>query len=423
MKIVMFTNTYTPHVGGVAKSVTALTEDLRELGHSVMVVAPTFPDTEVDFNATDNIIRVPAWQNFNGSDFSVRLPIPFALTAALDEFAPDLVHSHHPFLLGDTAIRMARRYMVPLVFTHHTRYERYTHYVPVDSERMRAFASQLATEYANLCSGVIAPSESMRTLLQERGVSSAITVVPTGVDTTSFARNDPQYWRRKLGLAPDTPLIGHVGRLAEEKNLDYLGRAIASVLKRSPECHAAIAGDGPSRKTLQQYFAANNLDDRVSFCGMLQGQELVDFYAGLDRFLFASTSETQGMVLAEAMAAGTPVVALDAPGAREVVNSDNGRLLETDCGVIDFADAVLAELEDRAHNDAKRRAAKTTAESFSRRVCAETMLGFYRQRIERFQHERNDSLPEVLEPVVGAIKTEWELIGEKTAALIGSLQN
>ncbi|MEQ8954803.1 MAG: glycosyltransferase, partial [Gammaproteobacteria bacterium] len=299
MKIAMFTNTYKPHVGGVAKSVDALAGTLREMGHSVMVVAPTFPDTEVDFNPESGVVRVPALQNFNGSDFSVRLPAPFALTSVLDEFQPELIHSHHPFLLGDTAIRMARRYSVPLVFTHHTRYEHYTHYVSLESKAMRTFASQLAVEYANLCDGVIVPSESMQELLLDRGIKVPISVVPTGVDVQSFAQNDATAWRKRLQLPDKVQLIGHLGRLAEEKNLEYLGHSVALVLENYPEAHFAIAGDGAYREQLRNYFDSKNLAERVSFCGVLQGQELVDFYAGLDLFLFASVSETQGMVLAE----------------------------------------------------------------------------------------------------------------------------
>ncbi len=420
MKIAMFTNTYRPHVGGVAKSVHALTGELRDMGHSVMVVAPTFPDTKVDFNPEHGVVRVPALQNFNGSDFSVRLPAPFALTSVLDEFQPDLIHSHHPFLLGDTAIRIARRYSVPLIFTYHTRYEHYTHYVSLDSHAMRTFATQLATEYSNLCDGVVVPSESMQSLLQEQGVNVSTRVIPTGVDTQASVQHDATAWRKKLGLSATDFLIGHVGRLAEEKNLQYLGRSVASVLEKNPDAHFAIAGDGADKEALEQFFASRELSDRVSFCGVLQGQELVDFYASQDLFLFSSVSETQGMVLAEAMAAGTPVIALDAPGAREVVNTHNGRLLPTDASEQEFADAVIEELAQINESD-KPKAALETARRFSQRNCAKSMLDFYQDRLERFEQERNDGMPDALEPVVNAIKTEWELVGQKADALIRTL--
>src|SRR5690606_28775178 len=121
------------------------------------------------------------------SEFSLRLPVPVALSSVFEEFAPDVVHAHHPFLLGDTALRVAALHGVPLVFTHHTMYEQYTHYSPVDSEAVKQFAIRLPTEYANLCDHVIAPSRSVEGLLRERGVTSPMTAVPTGIDPARFA--------------------------------------------------------------------------------------------------------------------------------------------------------------------------------------------------------------------------------------------
>jgi len=146
MNILMVTNTFTPHVGGVARSVQSYCDAFRQLGHKVLVIAPHFegaPEHEPD------VLRFPAIEHFHGSDFSVPLPAPVGLQSRLDDFAPDIVHSHHPFLLGDTALRAAAKRQLPMVFTHHTMYERYTHYLPIDSERVRRFAIELAVGYCN----------------------------------------------------------------------------------------------------------------------------------------------------------------------------------------------------------------------------------------------------------------------------------
>ena len=169
MNIAMFTNTYLPHVGGVANSVRRLTEDCRERGHHVCVVAPEFPDMP---DEEKEIIRVPAIQNFNGSDFSVSLPAPFLLSETLDEFKPEIIHTHHPYLLGDTALRVSANRDLPLVLTYHTMYERYTHYVPGDSPRFKRFVIELASGFANLCDHVIAPSESIAQILKERNIKN-----------------------------------------------------------------------------------------------------------------------------------------------------------------------------------------------------------------------------------------------------------
>ena len=232
LNILMFTNTYRPIVGGVSESVQRLKGRLQAEGHRVLVVAPKLqgqPRHEPD------VIRVAAVQHFNGSDFSLPVPIPGQLYEAIEAFEPDIVHSHHPFLLGDTAARAAETYGLPLVFTHHTLYEHYTHYVPGDSPRMQRFAVALSTEYTHLCDAVIAPSESTRSLLFRRGANSAVYVVPSGVDTRRFANGDGRALRRRMGIPESAYLVGHVGRLAQEKNLPFLARAVADWLAGHPE--------------------------------------------------------------------------------------------------------------------------------------------------------------------------------------------
>ena len=142
MKIAMFTNTYLPHVGGVARSVKTLEDGCRARGHRVKVIAPDFDGAE----KSPDVLRVPAIQHFNGSDFCVRLPVPNIIREFVEEFKPDIIHSHHPFLLGDAALREARKLHVPILFTHHTLYERYTHYMPLDSPALKRVAIQMATE-------------------------------------------------------------------------------------------------------------------------------------------------------------------------------------------------------------------------------------------------------------------------------------
>ena len=183
MKIALFTNTYLPHVGGVARSVKTLEDACRQRGHEVRIVAPEFEGSE----PAPDVLRVPAIQHFNGSDFSVRLPMPNVIRDFMEKFRPDVIHSQHPFLLGDAALREARKMHVPIVFTHHTLYERYTHYVPLDSPALKRVAIQLATEYANLCDQIVAPSASIESLLRDRGVRTPIDAIPTGIDTAFFA--------------------------------------------------------------------------------------------------------------------------------------------------------------------------------------------------------------------------------------------
>lgn len=375
MNIVMMTNTFTPHVGGVANSVAGFTQGYRARGHRVLVVAPVFPEMPVDEPDT---VRIPAIQNFNGSDFSAVLSVPGRLDEALDDFAPDLIHAHHPFLIGSTAMRVAAERDCPLVFTHHTRYEAYTHYVPGNSPLLKRFVIELSTHYANSCDAVFAPSDSIAQMLTERGVETPISVVPTGIDQAAFGGGDGEGFRRAQGIPETARVVGHVGRLAEEKNLDYLAQVMVQILRDDKQAHCLIVGDGPMGEEMDAAFARAGLSERLHRPGAMALPELADAYAAMDVFAFASQSETQGMVVAEAMTAGLPVVALDAPGVREVVDNDNGYRLPQKTAVGDFARAVAGILAESGAAQTRRHAAiARTAQAFSQARCVDAALAQY----------------------------------------------
>lgn len=419
MNICLFTNTYLPHVGGVAKSVAILAEDLTRMGHQVLVIAPTFADDLGEQSDHDfAVVRLPAIQHFNGSDFSVRLPIPFQLTETMDEFSPDLIHSHHPFLLGDTALRIARSYQIPLVFTHHTLYERYTHYVPLDSASMEKFAINLAVAYCNLCDAVVAPSESIATLIKDRGTESPVTVIPTGVDLNFFKQGSAERFNRQYRLSTEVTVIGHVGRLAEEKNLVYLANAMASVLQRNANYCFLLVGDGPIKNSLTDLFQEAGVSDQVITTGTCAGQDLADAYAAMDLFVFTSHTETQGMVVTEAMAAANPVVALDASGVREVVkHGENGLLLRDSTSIDDFAEATAELCEARQRREHLAEGAKNTALTMTREQSARKMITLYQSLTyqDLSEHNYQEKLS-LIDKIAGKLKAEWELLSEKGRA-------
>jgi glycosyltransferase involved in cell wall biosynthesis len=412
----MFTNTYLPHVGGVARSVAIFAEDLNKLGHRVMVVAPTFED-RVEEEREEEIVRVPAIQNFSGSDFSLRIAVPFVIANRIRDFRPDLIHSHHPYLLGDAALRTARRNGLPLIFTHHTLYEEYTHYVPMDSEAMKRFVIALSTEYANLCQRVVAPSRSVAKLIRDRGVCIPIEEIPTGVDLGFFAGGRGDRFRRDRRIPEGTMVLGHVGRLAPEKNLNFLAEAVARALEKR-DWVFLVVGEGPSEKEIRRVFRDRGLDPNLVLAGKLNGQDLSDAYDAMDLFVFASKTETQGMVLVEAMASCMPVIALDASGVREViVDGENGRMLPGDATPEDFAEAVCTFPADPEGLKPWRQHALETAEGFSRQASAGKMIDLYRSMLEE-RRDRIDTTPglEPLEKLQRAIKAEWELVLQKAAA-------
>jgi glycosyltransferase involved in cell wall biosynthesis len=411
MNIALLTNTFTPHVGGVARSVESFAKAYRELGHRVLVVAPEFEDAP---EHETGVFRVPAIQHFNGSDFSVVLPVPSGLHDLMEEFSPDIIHSQHPFLLGMTAVRLARTMDLPLVFTHHTLYEQYTHYVPGDSQAMKRFIIELSTRYANLADQVFAPSESIRDLLIERGVTSPVLVVPTGVSVERFAYGRGRDFRMKKQIPGDAFVVGHMGRLAPEKNLEFLARSVLAFMKEHGEAVFLLVGAGPSQETIEQLFAEAGMSDRLYMCGVLEKDDLADALNAMSVFAFASKSETQGMVLTEAMAAGLPVVALDAPGVREVVvDASNGRMIgvETEEAFGAALEWVFARSPDEMRTLVA--AARDTAEAFSMAASSRKALAAYENlRPDPAIRQHEDELG--WDQIRVRIKAEWDIL--KTVA-------
>ncbi len=423
MKICMFTNTYLPHVGGVARSIFCFKQDLQKLGHRVLVIAPVYTDASGKTNDDNenDVVRLPAIQNFSGSDFSLRIPLPLIVSDKVKAFAPDIIHSHHPYLLGDTAMRTARKRNIPLVFTHHTLYERYTHYTPVDSPAMKRFVIELATRYANHCDHVVAPSESIRDLIRDRGVDTPVSIIPTGVDLNFFAGGKKEQFRHQHGIATNGFVLGHVGRLAPEKNLEYLARATAIFLKKHRGAVFVVVGEGPSDDAIWRICEEEGVQNQLIMTGSLTGSNLAHAYDAFDLFVFASQTETQGMVLTEAMAAGVPVIALDASGAREVViDGENGRLLDGNTSPEQFAQVLKDVFRHPGLLEEWKTGVYETAVNFSREKSAKRLEHLYQSTLQDFPDRKESQEDEMTtwDNLLKAIEIEWDLLVEKARAVI-----
>ncbi len=407
MNILMLTNTFMPYVGGVARSVQRFVDEYRRQGHRVMVAAPLYkntPKTEVD------VVRFPAIQHFNGTEFSLPMPLPGRGSIEMKQFEPDIVHSHHPFALGGTAVRIAATREVPLIFTHHTMYEKYTHYIPGDSLRLKRYVVNLVSGYCNFCGAVIAPSESVADLLRKRGVNTPITVIPTGVDTAFFRGGAGSHFREQYAIPNQAFVVGHVGRMATEKNLGFLARGVGKFLQSRRTAYFVLVGEGPMTSEISRVMDQMNVSDRFRPAGLLEQQNLSDAYKAMDAFAFSSHTETQGMVLAEAMAAGVPVVALDASGVREVVRDRvNGRLL-SGADVNHFAAALdwvaaLAPEQKRVVQDS----VAATSREFDISRTANKALDVYRNMIEqaaRNKHRNRNLLTRTHQ----GLQSEWRIM-------------
>ncbi|MEJ2428258.1 MAG: glycosyltransferase [Deltaproteobacteria bacterium] len=246
--------------------------------------------------------------------------------------------------------------------------------------------------------------------------------IPTGVDIQFFNKGRGEKIRQTHGIPQDALVIGHLGRLAPEKNLRYLAESVALFLESNRKAFFVVAGSGPSKKEIQRIFADRSLSEQLLMLGIVTGQDLADVYRAMDLFVFSSKSETQGMVLTEAMAAGTPVIALDASGAREVVqDGKNGRLLAETASPQSFAQALHCFTQDATRAKEWQKEALKTADRFSRQTSADRLVRLYQSILGYKPDPKKDELVR-WNNLLRRLKAEWELISEKTKAVAKVIQ-
>lgn len=368
LRIGFFTEVYRPVVNGVVASIDALAEGLRGRGHDVYCFAPRMPGGDENDGP---VFRMPSLPLPTRTAYRLTLPLVSRRNVNNVIKRLSLVHVHSPFVTGWMGMRYARRYGMPLVYTYHTQLEAYAHYVPFEPNATRYAASQLTRTFANLTDAVIVPTPAMATRLRDLGVTARLEVVPSGIDVHRFgAGRRDEALRARLGAQPSDRLILCVSRLAKEKNVELLLEAIA--VARDPSLLLAIAGDGPAREELEARARECGVAARTRFLGSVPRERLPDLYASCDAFCMPSTTETQGLVQAEALAAGAAVIAADAPQNRDVVGA-GGRIVAPNPGA--FAAAIAATPATR--DEAAAAAARRSAERFSIGRQLDRMLAIY----------------------------------------------
>ncbi len=368
MRVLLLSDVYFPRINGVSTSIQTLRRELLAAGHEVTLVAPDYasdtPESGVirvrglslPFDPEDRLMH---WRDLNA--VLEVLPTPF-----------DVVHVHTPFLAHYAGLRYARQHGTPLIETYHTLFTEYFHhYLPIlPRPWLKALARAISRRQCNAVDAVIAPSGPMREALREYGVTTRIEVIPTGLLPEAFVPGNGAGFRHAHGLPPDRPLLLFVGRVAFEKNIGFLLDMLVVLRHTHPEVCLVIAGEGPAERELHREVRRLGLVESVRFVGYLDRQrELPDCYRAADVFVFASRTETQGLVLLEAMAQGTPVVALAEMGTRDVLKEGAGcRIAPPD--PVAFA-RIVAELLDDA---GARQRLSTAAVAYAQTWRAERMV-------------------------------------------------
>lgn len=377
MHIAHFTNTYLPFTNGVTRSVSTFRKALTASGHNVFVFAQEasgYKDKE------PFIFRYPALE-LPVQDYPLAIPVSGFVDKLLPALKLDVIHAHHPALLGQVASRKAGDLDLPLVFTHHTRYQEYSHYAAaLPQELVKDVIQRWLADYMEHCQHVVVPSESIKQMLVKTyGIQERVTVVPTGIDLEVYQKADGRSLRQQHGWEESTVLIS-VGRLALEKNWRTLLAAVALVMERHNDVRLVLLGDGDDRKELATYSRELGIAGRVEFLGTVPFDEIPHYLKAADLFCFASTTETQGLVTLEAMAAGLPVVAVDATGTADAVEDGvDGILTPNDS-------QALGEAIERVlnHEDLQRRlreAVTAKVRQFDTSKQAERLVAVYHQAI------------------------------------------
>ncbi|MFM8390937.1 MAG: glycosyltransferase [Methylophilaceae bacterium] len=388
MNILLISDVYFPRVNGVSTSIRTFVYQLQQLGHQVTLIAPDYPAADHHQVTADEawIMRIPArGLFFDPEDRLMKMGEVLDKVQQLQRQQFDIIHVHTPFVAHMLGLRLGKLLSIPVVETYHTFFEDYLHlYLPIIPKRIaRAIARLISRRQCNAVDGVISPSQPMLDVLRQYGVQQYAEVIPTGLQQQSFATASPEKFRQAFAIAKERPMALYVGRVAYEKNISFLIDMWQHVVKQMPEALLVIAGEGPAEKSLQQQCAKLGLNQHIQFIGYLDRNTMLNAcYRAADVFVFSSLSETQGLVLIEAMAQATPVVAIAELGTKSILIEGQGAHISPLDSPI-FAARVLNLLRDKTARQALGRSAQRyVKEHWTDAVQAKKLVKFYQQVVQ-----------------------------------------
>jgi len=415
LRIAHFTNTYFPVMSGVVRSVSTFRQAQEELGHTVFVFgqeAHNYEDQE------PFVFRYPSF-NIPIRNYPATIPVSNHIDWVLPKLKLDVIHAHHPAPMGNAAADKCEKLDIPLVFTHHTRYQEYVQYMALPEELVKEIIEQQLANYMQKCQHIVVPSESIKEMVESvYGIQERVTVIPTGIDLKPYRGVNGRSVRQARNWTDDKKIIISVGRLVGEKNFDTLIKAFAIVAKKHDDVILALIGDGPDQHELEKLALKEGVSNRVEFVGRVPFEEMPNHLKAADFFAFASITETQGLVTLEAMAADLPVIAVDATGTSDIVEDGKDGIL-TENNPEKLAEGIDRVLSDQDLANHLREGAISKAEQFETLNVTNHMLDVYGQAIE----DKKAGLyvaPDKRKPIY---KVAWHSLADKAEKWIAKVED
>lgn len=365
-------------------SIESFRGEFEKMGHTVYIFAPTFKGYE---DKNPNVHRYPALDiTFRGIRFPLAIPFSYRMDRILEKLEIDVIHAQHPNLLGWQAKRWAKKKNIPLIFTWHTLYDQYAHFAPffVPKKIAQWWSISNAVRFANTADFVVAPTFSVIRIIKSWGMKNpALDEVLTGIDEKLFLEADGKSIRKKFAIADEEILLVLVTRFTAEKNVEFLLSAVIKALKENKMIKFLAAGNGNMLEPLQELAKKEGLTERIIFPGFVGSDIKKHYYAAGDIFVFASKSETQGMIISEALYMGLPVVAVSATGVKDMVmNQVNGLLIKED--MEEFSNAVLRlAADEKLRRKFSQNAREIARKNYTATVCAQKLLKIYEKAAEK----------------------------------------
>jgi 1,2-diacylglycerol 3-alpha-glucosyltransferase len=392
MRILMISDVYFPRINGVSTSTQIFREELLRRGHKVTLIAPHYPNCAQE----DDIIRIPSRQVlFDPEDRMMKSQEVMALLPMLRSENYDLLHIQTPFIAHHLGVKLAAALNIPSIETYHTFFEEYLfHYVPfVPKAWMRSLARYFTRKQCNAVDSVIVPSNAMCEILEHYGVTTSMKIIPTGMELDKFHGCNGAAFRQRYHIPAQCPTLVHIGRVAHEKNIGFLLHMLQQLRKSIPDILLIIAGEGPALSHLRKQTVKLGISNNVLFVGYLsRADALLDCYCAGDAFVFASRTETQGLVLLEAMALGVPVVSTAVMGTKDILQPRRGALVSPE-NPQQFAENVKRLLQNEFLRKRLSKEARDYVKEWSAPMMAERLLEYYQRLVHTRKQKQQPQQP------------------------------